>query len=78
MSFPPIWTSKIETQIALSNIEADYIAMSKSMSELIGVRELLKDLFQPKKSTKSTTTDRKLRGICRFQWQSHQKSWVVT
>jgi hypothetical protein len=38
-----IWVSKIQTQIALSTMEAEYIAMSQSMRDLIPVREVLKE-----------------------------------
>ena len=45
MGCPLLWISKLQTQIALSTMELEYIALSHSMRELIGVREVLKDVF---------------------------------
>jgi hypothetical protein len=45
MGCPLIWGSKLQTQIALSTMEAEYIALSLAMRELIGLRELLKDIY---------------------------------
>jgi hypothetical protein len=39
---PIIWVSKMETQISLSTMEAEYIALSQSMRDLIPIREILK------------------------------------
>jgi hypothetical protein len=39
---PIIWLSKIQTQIALSTMEAEYISLSQSMRYLIPIREILK------------------------------------
>jgi hypothetical protein len=39
---PILWVSKMQTQIALSTMEAEYIALSKSMRDLITIREILK------------------------------------
>jgi hypothetical protein len=41
---PVLWVSKMQTQIALSTIEAEYIALSHSMRDLIPVQEILKDI----------------------------------
>ena len=41
---PLIWSSKLQTEIALSTLEAEYIAMSQSMRELIPLRRLLEEL----------------------------------
>jgi hypothetical protein len=41
---PVIWVSKMQTQIALSNMEAEYIALLQSMRDLIPIREILKDI----------------------------------
>ena len=38
MKFPLLSTSKIQTQIVLSTMEAEYISLSTAMRELIGVR----------------------------------------
>jgi hypothetical protein len=39
-----IWVSKMQTRIALSTMEAKYIALSQSMGDLIPIREILKDI----------------------------------
>jgi hypothetical protein len=36
-----IWVSKLQTEIALSTTEAEYIALSQSMRDLLPMRELL-------------------------------------
>ena len=46
MNCPLLWTSKLQTQIALSTMESEYIALSQSMRELIGVREVLKEIYE--------------------------------
>ena len=45
MGSPLLWTSKLQTQIALSTMESEYIALSQAMRELIGVREMLKEIY---------------------------------
>jgi hypothetical protein len=45
MGCPLIWGSKLQTQIALSTMEAEYIALSLAMRELIALREILKDIY---------------------------------
>ena len=42
---PLLWVSKLQTQIALSTMEAEYIALSQSMRDLIPIREILKELM---------------------------------
>jgi hypothetical protein len=44
MGCPLLWGSKLQTQIALSTMEAEYIALSTAMRELIGIREILKEV----------------------------------
>ena len=44
MGCPLHWLSKLQTQIALSTMEAEYIALSNSMRELIAIREVLKEI----------------------------------
>jgi hypothetical protein len=39
-----LWVSKMQTQIALSTMEAEYITLSQSMRDLIPVREILKEI----------------------------------
>jgi hypothetical protein len=46
MECPLLWVSKLQTQIALSTMEAEYIALSSAMRELIAIREILKELKQ--------------------------------
>ena len=45
MGCPIVWSSKLQTQIALSTMEAEYISLSNSMRELISLRETLKEFF---------------------------------
>jgi hypothetical protein len=42
---PLLWASKMQTQVALSTMEAEYIALSQSMRDLIPIREVLKELM---------------------------------
>jgi Reverse transcriptase (RNA-dependent DNA polymerase). len=44
MGCPLLWVSKLQTQIALSTMEAEYIALSTAMRELIAIREVLKEI----------------------------------
>ena len=41
---PILWVSKMQTEIALSTTEAEYIALSQSMRDLIPIRTVLKEL----------------------------------
>lgn len=41
-----MWNSKLQTEIALSTTEAEYIALSQSMRELIPARRLLREVVQ--------------------------------
>lgn len=38
-----IWVSKLQTEVALSTTEAEYIALSQSMRDLIPMRRLLQE-----------------------------------
>lgn len=40
---PLIWVSKLQTEIALSTTEAEYIALSQSLRDLLPMRRLLKE-----------------------------------
>ena len=40
-----LWVSKMQTQIALSTMEAEYITLSQSMRDLIPIREVLKEVM---------------------------------
>jgi hypothetical protein len=41
---PIIWCSKLQTEIALSNAEAEYIAMSHALCETIPIQNLMKEI----------------------------------
>jgi hypothetical protein len=41
---PILWVSKMQTQIALSTMKAEYIAISQSMHNLIPILEILKEV----------------------------------
>ena len=45
MDCPLQWLSKLQSQIALSTMEAEYIALSQAMREVIGFREILKEIY---------------------------------
>jgi hypothetical protein len=42
---PLLWASKMQTQIALSTMEAKYISLSQAMNDLIPVQEVLKEIM---------------------------------
>ena len=42
---PVCWVSKLQTEIALSTTEAEYIAMSQGMRDLIPLRTMLQELI---------------------------------
>ena len=41
---PILWVSKLQTEIALSTMEAEYIALSTGMRELLGLRKLVQEV----------------------------------
>jgi len=43
---PIIWCSKLQTQIAFSTVEAEYLALSHSAREIIPTQELLQEIAQ--------------------------------
>jgi hypothetical protein len=43
---PLLWVSKLQTLIALSTMEAEYVALSQSMRDLIPIRETLKETMR--------------------------------
>ena len=45
MGCPIHWLSKLQTQIALSTMEAEYIALSQATREIIGLRAILKEIY---------------------------------
>jgi hypothetical protein len=48
-SCPILWSSKLQTEIALSNTEAEYIAMSQATRDLIPMKALLHEFLQATK-----------------------------
>jgi hypothetical protein len=60
---PILWVSKMQTPIALSTMEAEYIALYQSVRDLIPIREILKEImleflnekFKPECTTHSKT-----------------------
>jgi hypothetical protein len=55
---PLSWTSKLQTEIAMSTMEAEYVACSQAMRELIPVRRLVKEValnLDPKSVTSCRT-----------------------
>ena len=44
MGCPLTWVSKLQTQIALSTIEAEYIALSQAVRDLIALREVIRGI----------------------------------
>jgi hypothetical protein len=53
--FPLVWASKLHSHIALSSTEAEYIAMSTAMREIVPLMSLLEEMsskgFLPQYST---------------------------
>ena len=43
-NFPILWASKLQSEISLSTTEADYIALSQAMREIITMMEHLDQL----------------------------------
>ena len=50
---PVSWVSKLKSEISLSTTEAEYIAMSQAMRDLIPIRTMLLELVTKLKLTKS-------------------------
>jgi hypothetical protein len=42
---PLLWVSKLQTQVALSTMEAEYVALSQSMRDLIPIRQILQEIM---------------------------------
>ena len=58
---PLLWVSKLQTEVALSTLEAEYIALSQSMRDLLPMRRLVQDVsnvlgIKGDLKTKSTST----------------------
>ena len=43
---PVIWVSKLQTEIALSTLEAEYIVLSSEIKDLLPVRTVLKEIVK--------------------------------
>ena len=43
---PLLWVSKLQTQIALSTMEAEYVALSQSMRDLIPICQILQEIME--------------------------------
>ena len=43
---PIHWVSKLQTEIALSTLHAEYVALSQSLRDLLPVKELVTELLQ--------------------------------
>ena len=43
---PVLWVSKLQTEIALSTTEAEYVALSQSMRDLLPMKSLLSELIK--------------------------------
>ena len=41
---PILWSSKIQSEVTLSTLEAEYIALSQGMKDLISARRLMAEL----------------------------------
>jgi hypothetical protein len=41
---PLVWVSKLQTEVAVSTMEAEYVALSQAMRDLIPLRELVKEV----------------------------------
>jgi len=53
---PLLWCSKLQSEVALSTVEAEYIALSQSMRDLLPTKQLLQELQNIFKLPTSTTT----------------------
>ena len=53
---PLAWVSKLQREIALSTLEAEYIALSTAMRDLLPMRELLKEVMSNMKLNHNQTT----------------------
>ena len=67
MGCPLLWVSKLQTQIALSTMEAEYIALSQAMRDLIPLRETLKEIKEVVFGGDMEETE----------WSTHSKSFLT-
>ena len=61
---PLLWLSKLQSLIALSTMEAEYVALSQAMQDLIPIREILKEVLSVVFSVSDT-----------IQYQTHSKAF---
>jgi hypothetical protein len=45
-NFPIVWLSKLQTEIAMSTTEAEYVSLSQSLRDCIPLMQLMKELKQ--------------------------------
>ena len=62
---PLLWVSKMQTQLALSKMEAEYVALSQSMRDLIPICQILHEIMTQVFETKPT-----------IMYQSHSKAYA--
>jgi hypothetical protein len=55
-SVPVIWNSKLQSEIAMSTMESEYIALSAAMRELVPLRLLLDELLDVYKIKRDAKT----------------------
>ena len=53
---PVTWSSKLQSEIALSTMEAEYIALSTGMRELVGTRKLIGEITEKCKIKREETS----------------------
>ena len=53
---PVTWSSKLQSEIALSTMEAEYIALSTGMRELVGSRKLVGEIIEKCKTNREETS----------------------
>ena len=51
-----LWASKLQTEVALSTTEVEYIALSQAMNDLIPLRALLQDILSTTNITLGPST----------------------
>ena len=44
-NFPLLWVSKIQTEISLSNIHSEYVALSHSVRALLTLKSIIKEVI---------------------------------
>ena len=54
---PLIWASKLQTEIALSTTESEYIAASTAMRQLLPIKRVVQEVLEPFGVDRTTVTD---------------------